>query len=66
MAKSERFWELDGQRFLIFYFHGQNQTRTIVEWTKIDFFLLIFVYLNMHIIEHVENSDEKLINIKYS
>jgi hypothetical protein len=39
MVKNERFRELDGQRFLVFWFDGQNQTSIIVQWPKIDFFL---------------------------
>jgi hypothetical protein len=39
MVKNERFQELDGQRFLVFWFDGQNQTSIIVQWPKIDFFL---------------------------
>jgi hypothetical protein len=40
MVRNERFQELDGQRFLVFGFDGQNQTSTIVRWPKMDFFLL--------------------------
>jgi hypothetical protein len=39
--KNEQFQELDGQRFLIFWFNGQNQTSTIVRWKKWTFSFLI-------------------------
>jgi hypothetical protein len=41
MVRNKRFQELDGQRFLVFGFDGQNQTLTIVRWPKMDFFLLV-------------------------
>jgi hypothetical protein len=31
MDKFERFWLLDGQRFLFLEFDGQNQTKPIVD-----------------------------------
>jgi hypothetical protein len=46
MVKNERFQELDGQRFLIFWFDGQNQTSIIVQWPKINFFLFIAMVLH--------------------
>jgi hypothetical protein len=46
MAKNERFQEFEGQRFLVFVFDGQKQTLTIVQWLKMDFFL---IYLNQRL-----------------
>jgi hypothetical protein len=36
--KNERFQEFEGQRFPVFAFDCQNQTFTIVRWSKMDFF----------------------------
>jgi hypothetical protein len=38
MANCEQFLELDGQRYPVLKFDGQNQTEAKVEWSKIDFF----------------------------
>jgi hypothetical protein len=39
MVKNERFQELDGRRFLVLRFDGQNQTQVRVGWPKMDLFL---------------------------
>jgi hypothetical protein len=41
MVNFERFEELDGQRYPVFKFDGQNQTEAKVGWSKMDFFLII-------------------------
>lgn len=40
MVKFDRFLYLVDQRFLILRLNDQNLTETIVEWSKIDFFLI--------------------------
>jgi hypothetical protein len=41
MVKNERFQELDGRRFLVLRFDGQNQTRVRVGWAKMDLSYLV-------------------------
>ena len=40
MVKNKRFPELSGQGYPVLKFDGQNQTRAIVRWPKMDFTLL--------------------------
>jgi hypothetical protein len=39
MVRNERFQELDGQRFLVFGFDGQNQTSSINK-SNIDLYIV--------------------------
>ena len=43
MAICKRFAELSGQGYPVLEFDGQNQTRAIVRWPKIDFFLFYMI-----------------------
>ena len=44
MAICKRFAELSGQGYPVLKFDGQNQTRAIVRWPKINFILFEMFY----------------------
>jgi hypothetical protein len=47
-VKNERFRELDGRKFPVLRFDGQNQTQARAGWPKIDFFLVIINVTNIY------------------
>ena len=44
MVKNKRFSEFSGQGYPVLKFDGQNQTRAIVRWPKINFILFEMFY----------------------
>ena len=63
MVENERFQGLDGQRYPVLEFDGQNQTEARVGWPKMDFFLFLmieFISFGCVLIsgEHVPKLDE--------
>ena len=46
MVENERFQGLDGQRYPVLEFDGQNQTEARVGWPKVDFFLFLLTFRN--------------------